>query len=581
MALSPGVEWTGDYILDYARLLPRLHAASPGAASEEAAACSDELDQSGAGDASGSAVVGEDDDEPVFSLLTGRLLPRSGHASGNGSGGTSSAMHAGGALTHSGPGGSAALSLRGDYAVARTGAEALARREYRGLAPRLGEHAPALIVEGRAGIASSFTGEGSAGTHGASHRTLAAATQEDTPDSRPSTQSAPSAVPPPSPPPSPPQSTLSPPSLALHPAPLGLLPSLESAALLISGLPWETSREEVNSIVHCRLGSSESGCSTHAWLGEELSMLFDRGGRPSGSALLRCPSREVAERAAAALTSELVHGRYLTCRIVGGDEAEKLLHKSNAGLEWAAELAAQSFGAVRSTRPQPPAGHRDFLVLVHDAPAAFVEHGRLQINDLPAGRVDLLARCVAATLFYSHGVRKNARAFLLFGAARRLVSCDGQYVKGLRPDERCVASALSRTLAGKPPAGWSVHDGVDLREVLSMLTGDGHQTDACKPSASSGMPAPRTRLLVMHEQGRAVSGALGHSIDLSTSLGSSSPSSPHVIVLGDHLGFTVEEEAILDAHYRVSLSPLPMLTSQCITISHWMLDCQTQGAEGT
>jgi hypothetical protein len=44
--------------------------------------------------------------------------------------------------------------------VARSGAEALARREYRGLEPRLGEHAPARVVEGLAGIASSFAGEG-------------------------------------------------------------------------------------------------------------------------------------------------------------------------------------------------------------------------------------------------------------------------------------------------------------------------------------------------------------------------------------------------------------------------------------
>ena len=39
-------------------------------------------------------------------------------------------------------------------------AEALARREYRGLDPRLGEHAPARVVEGLAGIASGFSGEG-------------------------------------------------------------------------------------------------------------------------------------------------------------------------------------------------------------------------------------------------------------------------------------------------------------------------------------------------------------------------------------------------------------------------------------
>jgi hypothetical protein len=62
---------------------------------------------------------------------------------------------------------SGTLARRGDYAMARTGAEALARREYRGLEPRLGEHAPSRIVEGRSGIASGFTGEGGAHEAGA------------------------------------------------------------------------------------------------------------------------------------------------------------------------------------------------------------------------------------------------------------------------------------------------------------------------------------------------------------------------------------------------------------------------------
>ena len=45
-------------------------------------------------------------------------------------------------------------------------AETLAMRAYRGLEPRLGEHAAAVVAEGRAGIASSFAGEGSGGGGG-------------------------------------------------------------------------------------------------------------------------------------------------------------------------------------------------------------------------------------------------------------------------------------------------------------------------------------------------------------------------------------------------------------------------------
>ena len=43
---------------------------------------------------------------------------------------------------------------------ARSGAEFLATRGYRGLEVRKGEDAPAVVVEGREGVASGFSGEG-------------------------------------------------------------------------------------------------------------------------------------------------------------------------------------------------------------------------------------------------------------------------------------------------------------------------------------------------------------------------------------------------------------------------------------
>lgn len=146
LALTSGAEWTGEYILDYGRLLPTL-----------ALAGEDDDDADGAQ---------SEDDEPEFSLLTGRLISR---RTNRGDDPASSATTMAAASASGGPpaeGGSAlvassgTLAQRGDYAVARTGAEALARRSYQGLDPRLGEHAPARVVEGLSGIASSFAGEG-------------------------------------------------------------------------------------------------------------------------------------------------------------------------------------------------------------------------------------------------------------------------------------------------------------------------------------------------------------------------------------------------------------------------------------
>ena len=163
LALTPGAEWTGEYILDYGRLLPRLLENE------------DDDDEEEVKKPDNAAVdAAEDDDEedevlPEFSLLSGRLISRQRNGmdhttttsaattvdtNGNGASGSSSA------LVESSSSSDGTLARRGEYAIARTGAEALARREYRGLDPRLGEHAPARVVEGLAGIASGFLGEG-------------------------------------------------------------------------------------------------------------------------------------------------------------------------------------------------------------------------------------------------------------------------------------------------------------------------------------------------------------------------------------------------------------------------------------
>ena len=158
-------------ILDYARLLDRLP--------------SDELNTADVGGADGkrrkegqdrsAEEEDEEDEEPVFSVLTGRLLPRrkpavaeeaAGVGGRGGSGEPSAAGSATTALLATGSGGGGAggatalVTRQGDYAVARSGAEHLARRAYQGLDPRLGQHAPSTVVEGLEGVASSFAGEG-------------------------------------------------------------------------------------------------------------------------------------------------------------------------------------------------------------------------------------------------------------------------------------------------------------------------------------------------------------------------------------------------------------------------------------
>ena len=163
LALTPGAEWTGEYILDYGRLLPRLE---PPPASEGGVGGKGAEGGEGAQGEGGGEEGGSEDDEPQFSLLTGRLISRRrpGAEEGAESGGAASASASGAssesrALVDS-QGGTLA-TRQGEFALARSGAEYLSRRAYRGLDPRLGQHAPATIVEGLNGIASGFDGEGS------------------------------------------------------------------------------------------------------------------------------------------------------------------------------------------------------------------------------------------------------------------------------------------------------------------------------------------------------------------------------------------------------------------------------------
>jgi diphthamide biosynthesis protein 2 len=168
LSLAPGAEWTGEYVLDYGRLLPRLVAAT--ATSEEAASVqgggSSGGARSGQGGEGGEGEDEDEDEEPVFSLLSGRLLPRRRATEPSVEGGASrerasqEGEDGGGGSTALSAASSALTTRQGDYAVARSGAEHLSRRSYRGLEPRLGEHAPSTVVEGLSGIASSFEGEG-------------------------------------------------------------------------------------------------------------------------------------------------------------------------------------------------------------------------------------------------------------------------------------------------------------------------------------------------------------------------------------------------------------------------------------
>jgi tRNA (pseudouridine54-N1)-methyltransferase len=89
-----------------------------------------------------------------------------------------------------------------------------------------------------------------------------------------------------------------------------------------------------------------------------------------------------------------------------------------------------------------------FAALGHLVPTS----GDFSLNDLPggAGRMDVLCRCVTASLFLSHGIRRDAEVFLiLLGQPDppATVLFSGEKVRYLNPDERSAASLIRKSLS--------------------------------------------------------------------------------------------------------------------------------------
>lgn len=190
---------------------------------------------------------------------------------------------------------------------------------------------------------------------------------------------------------------------------------------------------------------------------------------------------------------------------------------------------------------------RRFLVIGHQAASG----PGFSLKDLAgtSGRLDILARCMGAAFLTSHGLRPDVALYTLHlgpPAAPKAVRMESRHLRHLNPDERTSAMLLEKAL-GAPTTGpvWAPSTPgvsvarVDLAELLD------------------GAGAP---LVMLHEEGADIAHA-----DLPEGA---------LFVLGDHLGFTPEEEAALASRAiaRVSLGPVSLQADQCIVVLHNHLD---------
>ena len=189
---------------------------------------------------------------------------------------------------------------------------------------------------------------------------------------------------------------------------------------------------------------------------------------------------------------------------------------------------------------------RRFLILGHNVPV----HPDFHLNDLPggAGRIDVLCRAIGASLFLSHGIRRDVETILLLQNSVR-IRIDGDRVKRLNPDERSTAALIRRALGALADEEVESTPGIFVSRCSLSEVIDGLVEQGASP-------------IVLDEAGLPFES-------------STVPRDP-AFVLSDHTDFAEEEERLLADLPRASLGPAPLHTSHAITIAHYLLDRQSE-----
>jgi tRNA (pseudouridine54-N1)-methyltransferase len=159
-----------------------------------------------------------------------------------------------------------------------------------------------------------------------------------------------------------------------------------------------------------------------------------------------------------------------------------------------------------------------------------------------AGRLDIVYECAVASLFLSHGLRRDVVFHVVLNGPPRPplhLMVDGASLRDVRTDQKAWEHVLRSVLSWKP------HPGV----LVSRLSFEG----LLKTFAG------KSNVYVLEEGGEDVS-----SFDLEVDA---------VFVLGDHVGLPKNVEGFALRYGRkISLCRQPYLAASCITVLNYLLD---------
>lgn len=189
---------------------------------------------------------------------------------------------------------------------------------------------------------------------------------------------------------------------------------------------------------------------------------------------------------------------------------------------------------------------RQFIIVGRDAPTT----DEFSLDSLTeAGRMDLLARCVTASLLLSHGIREEVRTHLVLGG-EYTVRFDGSELRGLHPDERSTAALIRKALGQREEA--IGHMPVETSAGVSLFR------MGFEPTLES--LSSETTVCQLHGDGTAKE---------ETAV----PDDP-VFVLSNHESLSGTDQELVDqyADQRVSLGPHALHADHAIAVTHNWLD---------
>ena len=159
-----------------------------------------------------------------------------------------------------------------------------------------------------------------------------------------------------------------------------------------------------------------------------------------------------------------------------------------------------------------------------------------------AGRLDITYECIVASLFLSHGIRKNVIFHSILNGPPNPplhIQIEGEHLYDVRTDLETWELILKKVLSNKSHPGVTVNK-KSFESLLKTKAG--------------------TKKIFVLEEG-------GQEID------SSDLSSDSLFVLGDHIGLPKKvENFALRYGKKISLGKTPYLASNCITVLNYLLD---------